>query len=255
MTRKKIVAGNWKMHTNLNEGIALAKAVAEGAKNTKTTVVMCTPFISLHATAEAVKGAGNVFIGAQNCYTAASGAYTGETSIDMIKSTGATYVIIGHSERRTYFGESGDFLAEKVNVTLAGGLTPVFCCGEDLTIREAGTHVAHVGNQLQTELFHLSAEEFAKVVIAYEPIWAIGTGVTASPAQAQEMQKELRQLIANQYGDAVAQNTSILYGGSVKPSNAAELFACPDVDGGLVGGAALEADSFIAIIQAMELNG
>lgn len=254
MTRKKIVAGNWKMHTDLNEGIALAKAVAEGAINTKTTVVMCTPFISLHGTAEAVKGAGNVFIGAQNCYTAANGAYTGETSIEMIKSTGATYVVIGHSERRTYFQESGVFLAEKVNVTLAGGLTPVFCCGEELAIREAGTHVAHVGNQLQTELFHLSAEAFAKVVIAYEPIWAIGTGVTASPAQAQEMQKELRQLIANQYGERVAQNTSILYGGSVKPDNAAELFACPDVDGGLVGGASLEAASFLAIIQAMEAS-
>ena len=213
---------------------------------------MCPPFISLYATRQVAKKAENIFIGAQNCYPAAGGAYTGETSIAMIQSTGAKYVLVGHSERRSYFGEKDGFLAEKVDVTLAGDLTPIYCCGEALDIREAGTHVDFVGNQMKAELFHLSAEEFSKVVIAYEPIWAIGTGVTASPAQAQEMHKELRQLIANQYGETVAQGISILYGGSVKPANAKEIFSCPDVDGGLVGGASLKADMFLQIIAAME---
>ena len=252
MTRKKIVAGNWKMNTNLETGVQLAADIAHNANNKKSIVVMCPPSISLYATRQVAKKAENVFIGAQNCYPAPKGAYTGETSIGMIQSTGAKYVLVGHSERRSYFGEKDTFLAEKVNAVLAGDLTPIYCCGEALEIREAGTHVDFVGNQLKAELFHLSAEEFSKVVVAYEPIWAIGTGVTASPAQAQEMHKELRQLIANQYGEEVAQGTSILYGGSVKPANAKEIFSCPDVDGGLVGGASLKADMFLQIIAAME---
>lgn len=252
MTRKKIVAGNWKMNTNLETGVQLAADIVHNANNKKSIVVMCPPFISLYATRQVAKKAENIFIGAQNCYPAAGGAYTGETSIAMIQSTGAKYVLVGHSERRSYFGEKDGFLAEKVDVTLAGDLTPIYCCGEALDIREAGTHVDFVGNQMKAELFHLSAEEFSKVVIAYEPIWAIGTGVTASPAQAQEMHKELRQLIANQYGETVAQGISILYGGSVKPANAKEIFSCPDVDGGLVGGASLKADMFLQIIAAME---
>ena len=252
MTRKKIVAGNWKMNTNLETGIQLAADIVHNANNKKSTVVMCPPSISLYATRQVAKKAENIFIGAQNCYPAPKGAYTGETSIGMIQSTGAKYVIIGHSERRTYFGEKDGFLAEKVDATLAGNLTPIYCCGEALEIREAGTHVDFVANQLKAELFHLSAEDFAKVVIAYEPIWAIGTGVTASPAQAQEMHKELRQVIAKQYNEEVAQGVSILYGGSVKPANAKEIFSCPDVDGGLVGGASLKADMFLQIIAAME---
>lgn len=252
MTRKKIVAGNWKMNTALEDGVQLAGDVVYNAKNENSIVVMCTPFISLYATRQIAKKANNIFIGAQNCYTAPKGAYTGETSVAMIKSTGAKYVIIGHSERRTYFHEKDAFLAEKVDAVLAGELTPIYCCGESLDIREAGTHVDFVANQLKSELFHLSAEDFSKVVIAYEPIWAIGTGVTASPDQAQEMHKDLRQLIADKYGDEIANATTILYGGSVKPKNAKELFSCPDVDGGLVGGASLKADSFLAIIDAME---
>jgi triosephosphate isomerase (TIM) len=252
MTRKKIVAGNWKMNTNLETGIQLAADIVYNANNQKSIVILCPPFISLYATRQETKKGNNIFIGAQNCYTAASGAYTGEISMDMIKSTGAKYVLVGHSERRTYFHEKDAFLAEKVNVTLAGGLSPIYCCGEALDIREAGTHVDFVAAQMKSELFHLSAEDFAKVVIAYEPVWAIGTGVTASPAQAQEMHLQLRQVIADKYGNEVAQATTILYGGSVSPSNAKELFSCPDVDGGLVGGASLQADMFLQIIGAME---
>ena len=252
MTRKKIVAGNWKMNTNYASGVALAQAIANGANPTKTVVIMCTPATHLHAVSQIVKDKNNIHTGAQNCYPATKGAYTGELSLDMIKSVDAEYVVIGHSERRTYFNESDDFLAQKVNFTLEAGLTPIYCCGEALAIREAGTHVDYVANQMKSELFHLSAEEFSKVVIAYEPIWAIGTGVTASPAQAQEMHAELRQLISNQYGEDIGGATSILYGGSVKPSNATELFSCPDVDGGLVGGASLTAENFVPIIEAME---
>jgi triosephosphate isomerase len=252
MTRRKIVAGNWKMNTMIADGTALAQAVADGGTPSKTTVIMCTPATHLHAVSEIIKEKNNIHTGAQNCYPAESGAYTGELSVGMIAAVGAEYIVIGHSERRTYFDESDDFLAKKVDITLAGGLTPIYCCGEALDIREAGTHVEYVGNQMKSELFHLSAEDFGKVVIAYEPIWAIGTGVTASPAQAQGMHAELRQLIADQYGAEVANATSILYGGSVKPANATELFSCPDVDGGLVGGASLKAELFVPIIEAME---
>ncbi len=248
--RQKIAAGNWKMNKNYDEGIALASAIIAGETSTENLVVLCTPFIHLKAVSEVIAGADHIKLGAQNCYPKASGAYTGETSVDMLKSVGVEYVVIGHSERRGYFEESNEFLAAKVNIVLEGGLTPIFCCGESLDIREAGTHVDFVANQLKESLFHLSAEQFSNVVIAYEPIWAIGTGVTASPEQAQDMHKELRALIATQYGEKVADETTILYGGSVKPANAATLFACPDVDGGLVGGASLKPDAFIDIINA-----
>ena len=248
--RQKIAAGNWKMNKNYDEGIALASAIIAGETSTENLVVLCTPFIHLKAVSEVIAGADHIKLGAQNCYPKASGAYTGETSVDMLKSVGVEYVVIGHSERRGYFEESNEFLAAKVNIVLEGGLTPIFCCGESLDIREAGTHVDFVANQLKESLFHLSAEQFSNVVIAYEPIWAIGTGVTASPEQAQDMHKELRALIATQYGEKVADETTILYGGSVKPANAATLFACPDVDGGLVGGASLKPDAFIDILNA-----
>ena len=239
------------MNKTFEEGLALAQALVDGTTPNETIVVLGTPFIHLQAVHHIIKDAPHINLAAQNCHPEPKGAYTGETSVAMLQSVGVDYVIVGHSERRAYFNESHEFLASKVNAVLAGGLLPIFCCGEPLEIREAGTHVAYVAKQLKESLFHLDADAFSKVVIAYEPIWAIGTGVTASPAQAQDMQKALRQLIADKYGDTIAQDTSILYGGSVKPHNAEELFGCPDVDGGLVGGASLKADAFTAIIEAM----
>jgi triosephosphate isomerase len=248
--RQNIVAGNWKMNKSYEEGLALAKEVIGKAKTDNAKVIFCTPFIHLPAVSEMVKGVENIHVAAQNCYTKTSGAYTGETSVTMLKSIGVEYVVIGHSERREYFNESHEMLAEKVNVILENGLLPIFCCGEALAIREANTYVEFVGKQLKDSLFHLSAEDFGKVVIAYEPIWAIGTGVTASPKQAQDTQAALRNIIAEKYGATVADDTTILYGGSVKPANAKELFGCPDVDGGLVGGASLTAENFVPITEA-----
>ena len=248
--RQNIVAGNWKMNKDFQEGLDLVKGIIENTNPSDTQVVLCTPFIHLQAASELAKDVPNVAIAAQNCYTKSSGAYTGETSVPMLKSIGVEYVVIGHSERREYFNESHAFLAEKVNVVLENGLLPIFCCGESLDIRQAGTFVEYVATQLKESLFHLSAEDFGKVVVAYEPIWAIGTGVTASREQAQETQAALRQVIAEKYGEAVADDTTILYGGSVKPANAVELFDCADVDGGLVGGASLTVENFIPIIKA-----
>lgn len=248
--RQNIVAGNWKMNKDFQEGLDLVKGIIENTNPSDTQVVLCTPFIHLQAASELAKDVPNVAIAAQNCYTKSSGAYTGETSVPMLKSIGVEYVVIGHSERREYFNESHAFLAEKVNVVLENGLLPIFCCGESLDIRQAGTFVEYVATQLKESLFHLSAEDFGKVVVAYEPIWAIGTGVTASREQAQETQAALRQVIAKKYGETVADDTTILYGGSVKPANAVELFGCADVDGGLVGGASLTVENFIPIIKA-----
>lgn len=237
------------MNKNLTEGVALAKELAAGDLNAEVEVIMCTPFIHLTAVAPIIQGVSNLKLGAQNCHQEASGAYTGEISAAMLASIeGIDYVIIGHSERRAYFGEDNAVLAAKTNAVLANGLQPIFCCGEPLEVREAGDHVQLVSQQLREGLFHLSAEEFSKIVVAYEPVWAIGTGVTASPEQAQDMHKEIRTLIASKYGDQVADDTTILYGGSVKPANANELFGQPDVDGGLVGGASLKAADFIAIV-------
>jgi triosephosphate isomerase len=248
--RKNIVAGNWKMNKTFQEGLDLVKEIIANTAATDMQVVLCTPFIHLQAASELVKDVPNIAIAAQNCYTELSGAYTGETSVEMLKSIGVEYVVIGHSERREYFGESHEFLAKKVNVILENGLTPIFCCGEPLAIRQADTYVDYVATQLKESLFHLSAEDFGKVVIAYEPIWAIGTGVTASPQQAQDTQAALRQVIVAKYGETVADDTTILYGGSVKANNAVELFGCADVDGGLVGGASLTAKDFMPIIKA-----
>ena len=251
--RKKIVAGNWKMNKSYEEGKALAEEVVQLAKaetDSNVTVVVCTPFIHLANVAGFTEGIDNVFIGAQNCSNQASGAYTGEISVSMLESVGVQYVIIGHSERREYFNENNEELAEKTNLALKQGLTPIFCCGESLFTRENEQHFDFVCDQLTESLFHLSEEDFSKVVIAYEPIWAIGTGKTASSAQAQEMHAKIRAHIEKKYGADIANATTILYGGSCKPSNAPELFACPDVDGGLIGGASLNARDFIDITKS-----
>jgi triosephosphate isomerase len=213
-------------------------------------VVLCPPAIYLTSFRQYVPAGGKIALGAQNCHEKASGAYTGEISAPMLQSIGVEYVILGHSERRQYFAETNVQLADKVNIALENGLTPIFCCGESRDLRENGDYLGFVKGQITESLFHLSAEEFGKVVIAYEPIWAIGTGLTASSAQAQDMHFELRRHIAGQYGDEVAQDTSILYGGSANEKNAAELFSQPDVDGGLIGGASLKSREFTTVVKA-----
>ena len=249
--RKNIVAGNWKMNKTLQEGVALAtelNAALEGA-TLKCDVVIGTPFIHLAAVAAAVNTK-VVGVAAQNCADKASGAYTGEVSAAMVKSTGAAYVILGHSERREYYGETSAILNSKVELALANGLTPIYCCGEALDVRNANEQNVYVQKQLEETVFNLSADDFAKIVIAYEPIWAIGTGVTASTEQAQEMLAFIRTLIAEKFGKDMAENTSILYGGSCNAKNAPELCAQPDIDGGLIGGASLKVEDFKAIIDA-----
>jgi triosephosphate isomerase len=249
--RKNIVAGNWKMNKTLQEGVALAKELNDilAAKTPNCDVVIGTPFIHL-ATVAATVDTGKIGIAAQNCADKESGAYTGEVSASMVKSTGAAYVILGHSERREYYHETSAILNNKVALALANGLTPIYCCGEALDIRNANTQNAFVKQQLDETIFNLSAEDFSKLVIAYEPIWAIGTGVTASTAQAQDMLAFIRSIIAEKYGKEIAENTSILYGGSCNAKNAPELFAQPDIDGGLIGGASLKSADFVAIIDA-----
>ncbi len=249
--RKNIVAGNWKMNTTLQEGIELAKAVNEALK-TRTAncdVVIGVPFTHL-ASVNAVIDTDKLGLSAENCADKASGAYTGEVSAAMVASTGAKYVILGHSERRQYYHETAEILKDKVNLALANNLTPIFCIGEVLEERENGTYFDVVKAQIEGSLFELSAEDFGKIVLAYEPVWAIGTGKTATADQAEEIHAFIRKTIAAKYGEEVAENTSILYGGSCKPSNAKELFAKPNVDGGLIGGAALQAESFMGIVDA-----
>jgi triosephosphate isomerase len=251
--RKKIVAGNWKMNLNFEEGQKLTTEIVNMYKDENikdVTVVLNPPFVHLFPVKKLVGNTLNMFLGGQNCADKASGAFTGETSATMLKSFGAEYVIIGHSERREYFKESNELLTAKVKQALENGLTPIFCCGEPLEIREAGTHEAYVKNQLTESLFGLSAEDFAKIVIAYEPIWAIGTGKTASSDQAQEMHKALRAHLASKYGQDAANNTSILYGGSCNPANAKDIFSKADVDGGLIGGASLKSRDFMDIIKS-----
>ena len=249
--RKNVVAGNWKMNTTLQEGVKLAEDVNEALKNVdaKCDVVICVPFTHL-ASVNAVIDPAKLGLGAENCADHVKGAYTGEISAPMVASTGATYVILGHSERRQYYGETSETLKEKVNHALANNLTPIFCIGEVLEQRENGSYLEVVKSQIEEALFELSAEDFSKLILAYEPVWAIGTGKTATDDQAQEMHAFIRGVIADKYGKEVADNTSILYGGSCKPSNAKALFAKPDVDGGLIGGAALEAESFMGIVTA-----
>jgi triosephosphate isomerase len=249
--RKNIVAGNWKMNKTLQEGLALAAELNEALAGAelKCEVVIGTPFIHLAGAVAAVDS--NVIgVAAQNCASKESGAYTGEVSAAMVKSTGAGYVILGHSERREYYAETSALLNEKVALTLANGLTPIYCCGEALDVRNANNQNGYVQNQLEETVFNLSADDFKKIVIAYEPIWAIGTGVTASTEQAQDMLAFIRTIIATKFGQEIAENTSILYGGSCNAKNAPELFAQPDIDGGLIGGASLKVADFKAIIDA-----
>jgi triosephosphate isomerase len=251
--RKKYAAGNWKMNTTFDEGKKLLSEVVNMVKDEVTDanvmVVVGVPFPYLGTFGQLID-TDKVALAAQNCYPKSSGAFTGETSVPMLKSVGVKYVIIGHSERREIFGEDDVFIAAKVDATLAEDLTPIFCCGETLAQREAGDHFDFVRSQFTNGLFHLDADALKKVVIAYEPIWAIGTGVTASSEQAQEMHKMLRDHLASKYGQEVADEISILYGGSVKPNNAKELFGMPDVDGGLVGGASLDSRGFTDIAKA-----
>lgn len=247
--RKKIVAGNWKMNKNLQEGVALAKELTETVKNPNCEVIICTPFIHLATVAEILKGS-PIKLGAENCADKASGAYTGEVSAEMVKSTGAQYVILGHSERRQYYAENGEILKEKVQLALANGLKVLYCIGESLEEREANKQNAVVKKELEESVFNLDAEQFKNIVIAYEPIWAIGTGKTATAEQAEEIHAYIRSCVAERYGNAVADDTTILYGGSCKASNAPELFGKPDIDGGLIGGASLKAADFNGIIDA-----
>ncbi len=250
--REKVVAGNWKMNMNLKEGILFAESVSDYFKKKpakETKVVLCTPFIHLAGVAEILKDS-EISCGAQNCSAEASGAYTGEVSASMVKSTGAEYIIIGHSERRTYFGEDDQLLAKKIRLALNNGLKVIYCCGEVLDEREKNIHFDVVRRQVKDGLSDLSSEDFRNLIVAYEPVWAIGTGLTATPEQAQEMHKFIRGLIEAGYGESCASHTSILYGGSCKPSNAGEIFSKPDVDGGLIGGASLKIDDFCAIVEA-----
>jgi len=248
--RQKIVAGNWKMNLDYAEGLALFTEVSDLIKTDITgtqQAVVCSPFIHLQSLAQLAKG--NVSIGAQNAHQAESGAYTGEISAKMIASVGAAYVILGHSERRQYFGETNELLAKKTDTVLKHNLKPIFCIGETLQEREANQHFDVIKSQLVEGVFHLDAAEFAKLVIAYEPVWAIGTGVTASAEQAQEIHAFIRKEIAAKYGQAVADGITILYGGSCNPKNAPELFAKADIDGGLIGGASLKARDFVDILK------
>lgn len=249
--RKKIVAGNWKMNTTEPDGVELAKAVAEAAASVPEGVglIVAPPFTHLSAVGKAVSGSG-VELSAQNCADHEKGAYTGEVSVDMLKAVGCQWTILGHSERRQYYGETDEKLVEKVKLALAAGLGVILCVGENLEEREAGKHFDVCSAQVKNVLYNFSAEDMKKVVIAYEPVWAIGTGKTATAEQAEEIHAFIRTVLAEKFGDEVAAGTSILYGGSCKASNAAELFAQPDIDGGLIGGAALKADEFIAIARS-----
>lgn len=255
--RLKIAAGNWKMNNTFTEGTKLIRKINTSIHSTppkqsekELKVVLGVPFILLKTAGRLTQDMPRIEIAAQNCYSEEKGAYTGEISAEMIKSTGAAYVIIGHSERRDYFNESHEMLAKKVNLAIKHELKPIFCCGEKLDVRQKNEHFNLVKKQIQDSLFQLSKEDFKKVVIAYEPVWAIGTGVTASPEQAQEMHLFIRNLLKEKFGEKIVNDTSILYGGSVNAKNAAELFSQPDVDGGLVGGASLKAEDFVTIVKS-----
>lgn len=252
--RKQIAAANWKMNCTYQQGEELLDGIlgANIALKEHQQVVFAVPFPYLIMASSEVADEQNYYIAAQNCYNKKSGAYTGEVSAEMLHSIGIKYCVLGHSERREYFQESNKMLAEKLDLCLEYGITPIFCCGEPLNIREAGTQNSFVEVQLKESLFHLADSVISKIVIAYEPIWAIGTGKTATSDQAQEMHAHLRSVLAKQYGPVLANTIPILYGGSVKANNAVEIFSRPDVDGGLVGGASLSATEFAAIIKALK---
>lgn len=248
--RKKIAAGNWKMNHTLPETLAFIETFKKNLPQTNAQVMIAPAFPNLYAAVEALRNY-PVEVIAQNVHEKESGAYTGEVSASMLTSIGVQTVIIGHSERRTYYKETDALLAAKVAAALQHGMKVIFCFGEELAERKAGNHFQVVATQLKNGLFQRPAEDWQHLILAYEPVWAIGTGETATPAQAQEMHQFIRQTLAQQYGEALAQSVSILYGGSVKPANAAEIFSQPDVDGGLIGGASLVAGDFIAIAQAV----
>ncbi|GAA4001069.1 triose-phosphate isomerase [Hymenobacter fastidiosus] len=252
--RKNLVAGNWKMNLTYQDGLALVSEithmVADEVSGANVEVVICPPFPLLHSVGRLLTEGGRIHLGAQNCHQQDSGAFTGEVSARLLQSVGVEYVILGHSERRQYFHEDDALLSQKLKAVLAAGLKPIFCVGETLETREAGETFSHLGKQLKDGLFHLSNEEFDQVTIAYEPIWAIGTGKTATSAQAQEVHAFIREQIARAYDAEAAQNTTILYGGSANAQNARELFSQPDVDGGLIGGAALKSRDFTEIIKS-----
>lgn len=252
--RKQIAAANWKMNLTVDKAESLLQEIANASikLNQDQLAVFAVPFPYLQMAQQKINGIENFFIAAQNCYSKKSGAYTGEVSVEMLQSLGIKYVVLGHSERREYFEESNAFLAEKLNIALEYNITPIFCCGEPLSIREAATQNDFVAKQLGESLFHFSKDDIQKIVIAYEPIWAIGTGKTATSEQAQEMHAHLRKVLADKFGKDIADNVSILYGGSVKAANAKEIFSQPDVDGGLVGGASLIAAEFITIINSLK---
>lgn len=247
--RKQIVAGNWKMNKNLQEGKELCTSIINLLGDTHKEVIVGAPYIHLASLAELTKGSG-LKLAAQNCHQELSGAYTGEISASMLADLGVDYVILGHSERRAYNNEGNALLRKKVDAALSQSLKVIYCCGETLEERKSGVHFDLVAKQIIEGVFHLDVKAMKNIVIAYEPVWAIGTGETATSAQAQEMHAHIRKVLADEYGAEVADNTSILYGGSCKPSNAQELFTQADVDGGLIGGASLKAEDFISIIKA-----
>ena len=254
--RKKIVAGNWKMNKNFDEAVKLVNEIKSSLSDSKELqkdnrmVILSPPFPYISYVVKITKENNKIKIAAQNCHSEEKGAYTGEVSAPMLRSAGAEYVIIGHSERRTYFKENYEFLAKKVDIVLKTDLIPIFCCGEILPEREKGNHFLVIKQQLEESLFFLTENDFKKVIIAYEPVWAIGTGVTATPHQAQEMHAFIRKQIFNRYNHEIADNTTILYGGSCNAKNAKELFSMPDVDGGLIGGASLVAADFASIVNS-----
>jgi triosephosphate isomerase (TIM) len=250
--RQQIVAGNWKMNKGLEDGLELVRGILEKVEKPKGLIVIAPPHPLLRDVVKMLKVRKHFHLGAQNCHHETKGAFTGEVSTEVLASVGVEFVIIGHSERREQFKEKNAILAAKTNLTLARGMRPIFCCGEPLHIREVDTHVGYVAKQLKAGLFHLKEEDFRKVIIAYEPIWAIGTGRTASSQQAQEMHHAIRVLISKKYGKNVADDMTILYGGSCNAQNADELFSQPDVDGGLIGGASLKPDDFAAIVAALK---
>jgi len=252
--RKKIVAGNWKMNLNLNEGLTLCSElkalIKEEVKGTQE-IVICPPFIHISSLTNFFHSDSQVFVGAQNCHQVDSGAFTGEVSSSMIASTGARYVIVGHSERRLYFSESNEQLSQKLDQVLKNNLIPIFCIGETLEQRNNETYFDVIKSQIAEAAFHLPEAMFSRLILAYEPVWAIGTGLTASPEQAQEIHAYIRKLISEKYTHEIADNLTILYGGSCNPKNASALFSQPDIDGGLIGGASLKARDFVNIIKAL----
>ena len=248
--RKKVIAANWKMNLTLADALTLTASIRSGESSYRHEVILCPPFPYLIALRHELKGS-SISLAAQNCADHENGAFTGEVSASMLASIGIPYVIIGHSERRTYYHESHAMLKDKVDIALSNGLKPIFCCGETKDIRIDGKQEQYVIRQLEESLFHLNDDNIQKVIIAYEPVWAIGTGLNATPQQAQDMHRFIRQSLSARYGSPIAERIIIQYGGSVKPDNAAELFSQPDVDGGLIGGASLKADDFKDIINSI----